>query len=55
MNNKCFAFFLLISFCNNFLQGMILNANAQIIPDNTLGNENSRVTPIQDIRGIPSK
>ena len=29
--------------------------NAQIIPDNTLGNENSTVTPNQMINGIPSE
>ena len=28
---------------------------AQMIPDNTLGNENSQVTPNQIINGIPSE
>lgn len=33
---------------------LALSVNAQIIPDNTLGSENSVVNPQQTIRGIPS-
>lgn len=33
---------------------LVFSVNAQIIPDNTLGNENSVVNPQETIRGIPS-
>ncbi|MDJ0583333.1 filamentous hemagglutinin N-terminal domain-containing protein, partial [Crocosphaera sp.] len=33
----------------------VIPTQAQIIPDNTLGNENSQVTPNQLINGIPSE
>ncbi len=34
--------------------GVSDRVNAQIVPDNTLGAEGSVVTPIPNIRGIPS-
>lgn len=38
----------------NIAIGSITPAIAQVIPDATLGNEGSIVSPDRDIRGIPS-